>query len=43
MTYKREVEGESYIAQLTCKSIATVWAMQVGGRNEHTIDSCKND
>jgi len=33
----------SYIAQQTCNSIATVWAMKAGRKNERTIDSCTND
>jgi len=43
MAYNREVEGGSCIAHRSCNSIATVWAMQVGGRNASTIDSCAND
>jgi len=43
MACKREVEGGSYIARWSCNSIATVWAVQVGGRNGSTIDSCTND
>jgi len=43
--YKGEVEVGSYIAQQSCNSFATVWPMQVqvGGKNERTIDSCTND
>ena len=37
------LEGGSYIAQQPCNSIATVWAMQSGRKNEMTIDSCTND
>ena len=28
---KRDVEGGSYLAQKSCNTIATVWALQVGG------------
>jgi len=43
MAYTREVDGGSYTAQKSCNSIATVWAMQVGGRNERRFESCAND
>jgi len=43
MTYKREVEGGSYLAQLPWYSIATLWAMQVGGNNKRTIHSYTNN
>ena len=32
--------GSSYIAQMACNRIATVWAMQMGGSNEGMSDSC---
>ena len=32
MANKREVEGGSYHAQTSCTTIATVWALQVGGQ-----------
>ena len=43
MKYKRGVGGGSNIAQKSCNSIATLWAMQAGRKNERTIDSCTND
>jgi len=43
MAYTREVEEGSYIAHSSCSSIATVWAIQAGRKNERTIDSCIND
>jgi len=39
MAYKREVERGSYIAQWACNTIATVWALQVGGAKELMIGS----
>ena len=36
-------EGGACIAQQSCNSIATRWAMQAGRKNERTIDSCRND
>jgi len=43
MAYKRGVEEVRYNAQLSCNSIVTVWAMQMGGRNERMTDSSRND
>jgi len=43
MAYTREIEGASYIVQSSGNIIAILWAMQVGSRNERTIDSCTND
>jgi len=43
MAYKRDVEGGSCIAQSPCNSIATVWAMQAGRKNERKIDACTHD
>jgi len=40
MVYKEGVGGASYIAQQSCKSIAIVWAAQVGGGHTRMIDSC---
>jgi len=40
---KERFLGGVYIAQESCNSIATVWAMQAGRTNERTIDSCTND
>jgi len=41
---KRGRGGGSYIAQWSCNSIATVWAIQAGRKNEGTIiESCTND
>ena len=46
IVYSIHKEGSgrvSYLAQQPCNSIATVWAMQAGRKNEGMIDSCTND
>jgi len=40
---QKRARGGVVIAQQSCNSIATVWAVQVGGRKERTIDSRIND
>jgi len=41
--HKSGVEEVWYIAQQSCNSIVTVWAMQLGWGDERTIDSCTHD
>ena len=43
MAYKRRVERGSFTARQLCNSIATGWAIQMGGRNKRRFDSCTND
>ena len=43
MAYIRGSGWGLYVAQQPCNSIATVWAMQAGRKNERTIDLCAHD